>query len=70
MLTHPQIGVRWQHDNYSRVALMYIPFIPTYIVTLTIKRAETSPLAMCEGAMKIRSIFGAGLPVGGRSGLR
>ena len=38
---------------------MYVPFIPTYVVTLTIKRAGTSPLAMCQGAMKIRSIFGA-----------
>ena len=38
---------------------MFIPFIPTYIVTLTIKRAGTSPLAMCQGAMKVRSLFGA-----------
>ena len=31
----------------------------TYIVTLTITRAGTSPLAMCEGAMVVRSRLGA-----------
>ena len=31
----------------------------TYIVTLTITRTGTSPLAMCEGAMVVRSRLGA-----------